>query len=66
MRVLVPKTAVHEYHKLPRSEDNIWISWKIIGMETKTKAKLVKQAPNDQLRLGIGLLIATHREAGPV
>ena len=58
--MLVPETAVNEYHCFPRWEDEIRLAGQVLSMQTEAIAQSVAETPNDQLGLRVARANPAH------
>lgn len=56
----MPKTTIYEYSHSMFRQNNIWISWKILPMKSKSITFCVKITSNEDFRLRMFLAHAAH------
>ena len=49
----VPEATVNKNNGFPLWQNNIRLSWQVLSMQSVSEAKLVKQSPDNEFRLGV-------------
>ena len=59
----MPETTMNKNHFPTTSKDDIWRSWKVLGVQAKSISRAMKKASNDHLRAGVLPSDPSHQSA---
>jgi len=61
----MPEATVNKNDRSPFRQDNVRLSWKFLGMQSKPKAEAVEYFSDRKFRPGVRVLDPTHHPRTP-